>query len=61
MFLCVGMRASFLQMNPKSSVFLLPDRSANPSKPWSVMKKQGDDQCHSSNRKSMKFMKVTAG
>ncbi|XP_008421741.1 KN motif and ankyrin repeat domain-containing protein 1-like isoform X3 [Poecilia reticulata] len=37
------------------------DRSANAAKPWSAMKKQGADQCHSSNRKSMKFMKVSAG
>ncbi|PWA26509.1 hypothetical protein CCH79_00001130, partial [Gambusia affinis] len=36
------------------------DRSANASKPWSAMKKQGADQCHR-NRKSMKFMKVSAG
>ncbi|XP_015243836.1 PREDICTED: KN motif and ankyrin repeat domain-containing protein 1-like isoform X1 [Cyprinodon variegatus] len=39
----------------------LQDRSANPCKPWSIIKKQGSDQCHGSNRKSMKFMKVTAG
>ncbi|XP_047227877.1 KN motif and ankyrin repeat domain-containing protein 1-like isoform X2 [Girardinichthys multiradiatus] len=37
------------------------DRSANACKPWSVIKKQGADQCHTSNRKSMKFMKVAAG
>ncbi|MED6231566.1 hypothetical protein ATANTOWER_029215 [Ataeniobius toweri] len=37
------------------------DRSANACKAWSVIKKQGADQCHTSNRKSMKFMKVAAG
>ncbi|XP_007548903.1 KN motif and ankyrin repeat domain-containing protein 1-like isoform X2 [Poecilia formosa] len=37
------------------------DRSASAAKPWSAKKKQGAAQCHSSNRKSMKFMKVSAG
>ncbi|XP_069556860.1 KN motif and ankyrin repeat domain-containing protein 1-like [Brachyistius frenatus] len=37
------------------------DGSTNARKPWSVMKKQNGDQSCSSNRKSMKFMKVTTG
>lgn len=39
---------------------LFPDRS-NVCQSWSVMKKQGGDRCCGSNRKNMKFMKVTAG
>ncbi|XP_013886971.1 KN motif and ankyrin repeat domain-containing protein 1, partial [Austrofundulus limnaeus] len=37
-----------------------PQDRSNVCQPWSVMKKQGGDQC-GSNRKNMKFMKVNAG
>ncbi|XP_008421740.1 KN motif and ankyrin repeat domain-containing protein 1-like isoform X2 [Poecilia reticulata] len=50
-----------IKMLEQQAASALQDRSANAAKPWSAMKKQGADQCHSSNRKSMKFMKVSAG
>ncbi|XP_024864168.1 KN motif and ankyrin repeat domain-containing protein 1 isoform X1 [Kryptolebias marmoratus] len=49
-----------INMLEQQSASSLKDRS-NVCKPWLVMKKRGGDQCCGSNRKSMKFMKVTTG
>ncbi|XP_037548490.1 KN motif and ankyrin repeat domain-containing protein 1-like [Nematolebias whitei] len=49
-----------IKMLEQQSDSTVQDRS-NVLKPWSAMKKQSGDQCCGSNRKSMKFLKVTTG
>ncbi|XP_035465020.2 KN motif and ankyrin repeat domain-containing protein 1-like isoform X2 [Scophthalmus maximus] len=50
-----------IQMLEQQASSALQDRSANPGVLRSVIKKQNGDQGCSSNRKSMKFMRVTTG
>ncbi|XP_072227654.1 KN motif and ankyrin repeat domains 1-like [Leuresthes tenuis] len=50
-----------IKMLEQQTSSAMQDRSTNACKSRSVMKKQSGDQCCSSNRKSMKFMRVTAG
>ncbi|XP_035524521.1 KN motif and ankyrin repeat domain-containing protein 1-like [Morone saxatilis] len=50
-----------IQMLERQASSALQDRSTNASVPRSVMKKQNGDQGCSSNRKSMKLLRVTTG
>ncbi|KAM9735893.1 KN motif and ankyrin repeat domain-containing protein 1-like isoform 1-T1 [Menidia menidia] len=50
-----------IKMLEQQTTSAMQDKSTNAFKPQSAMKKQGGDQCSGSNRKSMKFMRVSAG
>ncbi|XP_041826951.1 KN motif and ankyrin repeat domain-containing protein 1-like isoform X2 [Melanotaenia boesemani] len=50
-----------IKMLEQQASSAMQDGSTNASKPKSVIKKQSGDQCCGSNRKSMKFMRVTTG